>query len=322
MVRRALATAGLVAGVVGASAPKASAHRPARAQSWWAGLNAPAEQARAHGVQVLRPAPSHRVRIPGGTFTMGSTTAAMVRAIELCQGEVRGADCRDADVIAIVRAEGLTHPVTLSTFELDRTEVTVAEYFRCGSAGPCAFPDLSPAETRFFGRPDFPITHVRWDDAVTFCKWAGGRLPTEAEWEYAARGPEGRVFPWGNIYNPQVANHGGWAEDRTDSTDGFAELAPVGSFPDGATPLGLLDMAGNVGEWVADVLEIDPSGRPVGYGADPQIDPPPKSGGGGPHVVRGGSFEDSPMWLRGAARDTTLSPRPAWVGFRCAYDLS
>jgi sulfatase modifying factor 1 len=292
-----------------------------RTGSWWAGLDRPSSEARASGVQVLRVAPSGRVRIPGGTFTMGSTTAAMVQAIELCQTEVRGAQCHDADVIAIVRAEGLAHPVTVSTFDLDRTEVTVADYSRCASAGPCAWPDLTPADARF-ARPDFPITHVRWDDAVVFCHWAGGRLPTEAEWEYAARGPEGRQFPWGNVYNSHVANHGGWAADRTDATDGFAELAPVGSFPDGATPLGLLDMAGNVGEWVADVLELDPTGRPVGYAVDPQVNPPPKTNGGGFHVVRGGSFQDAPMWLRGAARDTTISPRPAWVGFRCAADVS
>jgi len=258
--------------------------------------------------------------VPGGTFVMGSTPPQMAHGIELCELEVRATQCHDGDFIGMIRAEGAAHAVTISTFDLDRTEVTVADYMRCVSDAACAPPDMSPDDPRF-ARPDFPVTHVRWDDADAYCRWAGGRLPTEAEWEYAARGPEGREFPWGNVYNPHLANHGAFADDRTDATDGFVALAPVGSFPDGATPLGLLDMAGNAAEWVADVLEFDTSGHPVGYDDTPQVDPKPKTAGGGFHVVRGGSFQDGAMWLRGAARDTTTLPRPPWVGFRCAADV-
>jgi formylglycine-generating enzyme required for sulfatase activity len=272
------------------------------------------------GVTVARTLLDTKARIAGGTFLMGSSPSQMQAAVALCDREVRPTPCHGADFVAWLDSEGPAHSVSLSTFALDRTEVTVAQYDRCVSAAACEAPEgLSYGER--FDQPNYPVTHVRWDDAVAYCRWTGGRLPTEAEWEYSARGVTGRVFPWGNIYNPHLSNHGSLAGDASDKTDGFAGLAPVGSFPDGATPEGLFDMAGNASEWVADILVRDENGRPVGYTPSPEIDPKPKSTGGSLHVVRGGSYEDAAPWLRCAARDATSLPRSARVGFRCAADV-
>ena len=272
----------------------------------------------AKGVQVLRMVPGGRVRVAGGTFVMGATPAQMAHAVALCERETIASVCHGERFLSLVRAEGAAHAVTLSSFAIDRTETTVAAYARCVSAGACAEAELG-GDARFT-RADFPVTHVRWSDAQDYCRWTGGRLPTEAEWEYAARGVEGRELPWGDVYNPRLANHGALDEDRTDATDGFAGLAPVGSFPDGATPLGLLDLAGNAAEWVADVLAVDAAGDAVGYDDEPAVNPPARTAGGGPHLVRGGSFLDAAPAMRATARDYDLLPRPPWVGFRCVSD--
>ena len=296
----------------------ARARRPLHADAWWAGLDRATEAAPARGVLALRAPPRGRVRIPAGRFMMGSTPMDMMRAIGQCHRELWRSACDTVGVGQSFRAEGIAHEVRLSTFMMDRTEVTVADYARCVSAGACAPPAFAPGDARF-DRPSYPVSHVRWESAVAYCKWSGGRLPTEAEWEYAARGTTSREYPWGSLYNPHLANHGAFAADSTDATDGFLGLAPVGSFPDGMTSLGLLDMAGNVAEWVDEVYELDKDG--FGYSADPQVDPQGKRIGT-LHIVRGGSYEDGAPWLRGASRGQISSFYAATVGFRCAGDVS
>jgi formylglycine-generating enzyme required for sulfatase activity len=292
-----------------------AAHPGRGPTEWWRGLEGPAQRAPARGVVLLRtPGPS-RVRVLGDTFLMGSLASEMSYALSLCSAEVLGTRCiaRGPEF----RAEGHAHNVTVSTFEMDRTEVTVEAYSRCVEAGPCSPSTTTPGDARF-DRPDLPVTNVRWDDAVTYCKWVGGRLPTEAEWELAARGREGRRFPWGNVYNPRLCNHGSFANDPTDATDGYAWLAPVGSLPDGATPSGIQDMAGNAAEWVSDFYVLDADGH--GYPARAETDPKGPATGSY-HVVRGGSFLTGAAWVRAASRVQMLDPRSPSVGFRCAYSV-
>jgi formylglycine-generating enzyme required for sulfatase activity len=284
-------------------------------EAWWKGLERPRDHAVARGIAVLRAPLGQRVHVNGGRFVMGSTVGEMNHALELCRLEIYGGLCerRGPDF----RAEGNAHEVTVSTFEIDRTEVTVEAYGRCVSAGACA-PAAIPSGDARFDRPTLPVTFVRWNDAVAFCTWARGRLPTEAEWEYAARGSNGRIYPWGKVYNPHLCNHGAFAPDETDATDGFAWLAPVGSLRDGATPSGILDLAGNAAEWVNDFFEVDPEGH--GYDGRPAVNPKgPQTGAF--HVVRGGSFVSGAAWVRATARSALIDPRSAHVGFRCAYDV-
>ncbi|MGH8057867.1 MAG: formylglycine-generating enzyme family protein, partial [Candidatus Entotheonellia bacterium] len=152
------------------------------------------------------------------------------------------------------------HRVCLAGFEIQKTEATAAQYMACVAIGACTEPD-SDSERKCnwkrAGRENHPISCVDWDQGRTFCTSIGGRLPTEAEWEYAARGTDGRKYPWGNQeVDGNRANFCDvnckydWRERA--ANDGYRETAPVGSFPRGASPFGALDMAGNVSEWVAD----------------------------------------------------------------------
>lgn len=261
------------------------------------------------GVAVLRaPGPS-QVLVRAGTFTMGSSDAEFAEAIGACRVEPRRDDCKDE----MFAAEQSAHEVYLDDYWIDRTEVTVARYRRCVADARCDLPPFAEGAERF-DQPDLPAALVTWNDARRFCAWAGGRLPTEAEWERAARGLAGRRYPWGDVYNPFLSNHGAFGLEELDARDGFLELGPVGSFRDGRTPDGIDDLAGNVAEWVEDWYASE---YPKASAANPRG---PDTGDH--RVLRGGSFVNGRPWLRGAARNgAPPATRLSWVGFRCARDV-
>jgi formylglycine-generating enzyme required for sulfatase activity len=263
------------------------------------------------GLVALRAPGSERILVRGGAFLMGSTAADVASAVALCRAERSGEDCKEE----AFAHEYPQHEVLLRDYWLDRTEVTVERYGRCIAAGRCKGGPFVPGAERFQA-PSLPAVLVTWSEAAAYCAWTGARLPTEAEWERAARGRVGRAYPWGNVPQPDLANHGRFAlRDWTnlDASDGFTELAPVGSYPRGRTPDGFDDLAGNVEEWVGDwyaseypaTSEIDPKGPPTGDF----------------RVLRGGNYVYGLVALRGAFRAAAPpSDRTAYRGFRCASD--
>ncbi|MBI5494313.1 MAG: SUMF1/EgtB/PvdO family nonheme iron enzyme [Deltaproteobacteria bacterium] len=206
------------------------------------------------------------------------------------------------------------HAVQVSAVKLDRHEVTNRRYRDCMRAGACSAPALPTSHRRpaYFESPafdDYPVIFVSWNQAAQFCHFAGGRLPTEAEWEKAARGPapDTREYPWGKERpDCRRANLGG-AGSCVGDTD------RVGRRPDGASPYGAMDLAGNVWEWVQDWYGADYYS--VSPGRDPQG--PAK---GSLKVMRGGCWESGASSLRASCRRAELPN--AWadnVGFRCVY---
>jgi formylglycine-generating enzyme required for sulfatase activity len=267
------------------------------------------------GNMVLGPLPDAQVVIAGGSFMMGTTHSEMVRAQLQCEREPRAGDC---DAIGkLVHLEGHAHRVTLDAFKLDRTEVSVAAYQQCVQRGVCSAAAFVSGDATF-DQPNVPITHVSWDQAQVYCKHRGGELPTEAQWEFAARGPRGRTYPWGDVARARSLNHG--AQDRVeeDASDGAQWLAAVDAYPSGATPEGARNLAGNVAEWVGDRLALAEDG--AGYG--PSAARNPNVSTGVAHIARGGSFRHALHRCRSAAREPMLGGAHATVGFRCAYALS
>jgi formylglycine-generating enzyme required for sulfatase activity len=202
------------------------------------------------------------------------------------------------------------HIVYLEAFWVDRTEVTNRQFRRCVRAGACEAPTTCDwGEPSFGGQDqgDRPVVCVSWDMAQAYCQWTGARLPTEAEWEKAARGDKDRrQYPWGDRKpDCSLANFGG-----PDGCSGDTD--PVGARPAGKSPYGALDMAGNVWEWVADWYD------PAYYALSPAQNPRGPAGGLR-KVFRGGSWGYPPTFMRAADRARN---RPTYagfnVGFRCA----
>ncbi|HYO96990.1 MAG TPA: SUMF1/EgtB/PvdO family nonheme iron enzyme [Polyangiaceae bacterium] len=260
-------------------------------------------EARDAGARVvwLRAPEPPMVRIPAGEFIMGSTPEEALAAVARCASEPLGHRCNEQTFANELPRRRMTLP----DFWMDRTEVSVREYRRCVAHGSCSRPAFA-AGGRRFDRDELPVTLVSWEEAAAFCRFRSARLPTEAEWERAARGRNGRTYPWGNLYNSRVHNHGRLGLLPEDGSDGFGELAPAGVFPGGRTPEGLLDLGGNAAEWVAD------------YYREHYLDTS-SSRGSTRRSVRGGSFTSGAAWIRGAARDSApADARRPQIGFRCA----
>jgi formylglycine-generating enzyme required for sulfatase activity len=237
----------------------------------------PAEITDAKGVQMIL--------IPAGEFTMGSNTG-------------------DGD-------EKPVHKVYLDAYYMDKLEVTNVFYSACVSADACKPPTHKDAFTRssYYGNPqydDYPVVYVNWDMAKTYCEWRGARLPTEAEWEKAARGTDAPTYPWGQAVECQKANY----QACIDGT------SPAGYFEDGKSPYGVYDMAGNVWEWVADWYSENY------YGISLRSNPlGPDSGQA--RVMRGGSWTRSEYDIRTSNRIRYASTYDNFdVGFRCAMDVT
>jgi len=222
------------------------------------------------------------VHVPAGEFSMGSTD------------DDRYASSNEKD----------QHQVHVDAFWIDRTEVTNAQYRRCVDADACP-PEPLGWNYETLAGPDQPVI-TTWEEASAYAAWVGGRLPTEAEWEKACRGVDGQIYPWGRSFDSNLVNYCDvnceWEGNDTEGNDGYAETAPVDSFPEGRTPFDALHMAGNVWEWTQ-TLWSD-SGRTFQYpyraedGREEKAADPYDS----LWVMRGGGFNSDKSQVRCAAR--------------------
>jgi formylglycine-generating enzyme required for sulfatase activity len=196
-------------------------------------------------------------------------------------------------------------PIAIAPFWIDRTEVNVAEYRGCVDRGACTKPAHPSASCTYdLGDPQLPVSCVHWHDADTYCRASGKRLPTEAEWEFAARGNLGTPYPWGGGITCKFAVT--LLNERTGQSCSLGHPDRVGARPGGASMFGVLDMTGNVEEWTADWY-VENAGR----GPAPRV--------GASHVLRGGGWLSPPSMSKTTTRNwgSAVEAGPN-VGFRCA----
>jgi len=233
--------------------------------------------------------------VPQGAFTMGDTNE---QAMAECQQVAT--DCKPD----YFTDEQPPHSVVLEAFWIDKTELTNEMYAKCVNAGACQAPSSPSSNTRtsYYGNPqydNYPVIFVNWQDAHDYCAWAGTRLPSEVEWEKAARGTDERAFPWGNS-----------SPDANLANFKSKDTVAVGSYPSGASPYGVLDMAGNVWNWLNDWYGVYPGGDPAG---SPFFGTQWRTMRGGPWASLGGTSLRSAY--RGSDYPVNSTSR---LGFRCA----
>jgi len=240
--------------------------------------------------------------VPAGSFSRGVND----NMIDILLSQCSRCESRNFEDASPIRE------LYLDAFWIHQTEVTNAQYRQCVESGACDPPDDIGSRTRtsYYGSPDYadhPVVYVSWGDAGSYCRWIGGRLPTEAEWEKAARGTDGRLYPWGN--NPSRGANSNVERYVGDTT-------AVSSYSLGSSPYGLFDMSGNVYEWVIDwyagnYYSNAPSQNPNG----------PQSGSY--HVIRGGSADYREAWGTTVFRDYLESVESTdQIGFRCVVELN
>lgn len=231
---------------------------------------------------------------PGNTNTTVQPPEGMV----LVKGDkfTMGTDKGDA-------AEMPSHEVTIKSFFMDKYEVTREDYAKCVDAGKCTPPSTWKDKTYASGTGKFPVVGIVFDQANDYAKWAGKRLPTEEEWEFAARGTDKRAFPWGSTWEKGKANANGENKDFTE----------VGKFS-GTSPFGVYDMVGNAWEWTSSTFKAYPNGTL-----------PPDVPKGDVRVIRGGSYESTAEYASTTYRAGWLAkgaPTYAQTSFRCVKDAA
>jgi serine/threonine-protein kinase len=245
-----------------------------------------------------------QVYVPAGEFTMGADDSEAKRSL----------------AGGVAYPENPVHTVYLDAYWIDKYEVSNAQFAECVNAGVCIRPFVPYIQNvpDYYYDPtyaNYPVVWISWATARTYCDWVGRRLPTEAEWEKAARGTDARLYPWGNdpITGDRVnfcdrncpRPHAVWNID-----DGYAQTAPVDAFPAGASPYGALNMSGNVWEWNSTLISFYP------YDANDGREDPDAAGN---RVWRGGPWSNGGWWMRSSIRYHSV---PHYVndflGFRCA----